>query len=206
MSPQAMVDLVDSASDDLLQSILPNLLGKLPNSYTLTKALAETLIEEEHGDLPTTILRPSVIGPALKEPYPGWVDHLNGVVGLAYSIEKGFLRTMLTRDERVIDLIPVDFVANMVITAAWNQWINGKGSEVHVVNCTSGSINPLPIGYMIEQIVQWIKVYPDPSAIRFPRFSGSSSIVSKYLVTILDQYLPCFVLDTLSLFLGRRPM
>ena len=36
------------------------LLGSRPNTYTFTKALAESLIASEKGDLPVTIVRPSI--------------------------------------------------------------------------------------------------------------------------------------------------
>ena len=74
------------------------LIGNRPNTYTFTKvsfvekkinvlpncifcnwqALAESVLVEEAGNLPVSIVRPSIVVAAWKEPIPGWVDNLNG--------------------------------------------------------------------------------------------------------------------------------
>ena len=40
-----------------------------PNTYTLTKCLAEHLLAQASHDLPLTIVRPSIVGPAFKTPW-----------------------------------------------------------------------------------------------------------------------------------------
>lgn len=45
--------------------VVLRLLKEYPNSYTLTKALAETVVAEEGSDLPVAIVRPSIGGFAL---------------------------------------------------------------------------------------------------------------------------------------------
>jgi nucleoside-diphosphate-sugar epimerase len=57
------------------------LVGKRPNTYTYTKALAEHLLLEECGSIPLAIVRPTIVTAALREPIPGWVDNLNGPTG-----------------------------------------------------------------------------------------------------------------------------
>ena len=57
------------------------LVGNCPNTYTYTKALAEQVLEIERGKVPLTIVRPSIVAAAAKEPYPGWIDHINGPTG-----------------------------------------------------------------------------------------------------------------------------
>lgn len=57
-------------TDEQYNLLMPTLLQGRPNTYTLTKALAENLLEEEAQDLPVAIIRPSIIGAALNEPLP----------------------------------------------------------------------------------------------------------------------------------------
>lgn len=57
------------------------LVGKCPNTYAYTKAIAEQLLREEHGDIPLAIVRPSTVTAAFKEPMPGWIDNINGPTG-----------------------------------------------------------------------------------------------------------------------------
>ncbi|XP_067217153.1 fatty acyl-CoA reductase wat-like [Linepithema humile] len=47
-------------TDDKLADITPQLLGKWPNTYTFTKAMAEDVIRKQAGDLPIVILRPAI--------------------------------------------------------------------------------------------------------------------------------------------------
>ncbi len=59
----------------------PKLCGR-PNTYTLTKAMAElVLLEKEFASLPSVVVRPSIIVAARKVPFPGWVDNYNGATG-----------------------------------------------------------------------------------------------------------------------------
>ena len=57
-------------SDDQLQLLTPSLIEGRPNTYTYSKSLGEQVILEEASDLPTAIIRPSIISGAYKEPLP----------------------------------------------------------------------------------------------------------------------------------------
>lgn len=56
--------------DELVSALTPKLIGKRPNTYTYTKALAEYLVQQEAGDLNVAIIRPSIVGASWKEPFP----------------------------------------------------------------------------------------------------------------------------------------
>ncbi|KAF2619441.1 hypothetical protein F2Q68_00041641 [Brassica cretica] len=44
------------------------------NTYTFTKAMGESVIQNQRGDLPVVIIRPSIIESSYKEPFPGWLQ------------------------------------------------------------------------------------------------------------------------------------
>lgn len=44
----------------LFLQLTPRLIGKRPNTYTFTKALAEHMLLKEAGNLPVAIVRPSI--------------------------------------------------------------------------------------------------------------------------------------------------
>ena len=83
-------------------------MGKCPNTYNFTKAIAEKLLEEEHGEIPTAIVRPSIVTASLKEPMPGWVDNINGPTGFIAGTSKGLLRVVRGNSNMVADIVPVD--------------------------------------------------------------------------------------------------
>lgn len=45
---------------NILYQFTPSLIGKRPNTYTFTKALAEQMLLKEAGNLPVAIVRPSI--------------------------------------------------------------------------------------------------------------------------------------------------
>ncbi|KAJ0092803.1 hypothetical protein Patl1_26288 [Pistacia atlantica] len=50
------------------------------NFYEFTKAMGETVIYKNRGEIPVAIIRPSVIESSFKEPSPGWIQgiRING--------------------------------------------------------------------------------------------------------------------------------
>lgn len=71
----------------------PELMGR-PNSYTLSKAIAENLVAQQYGHLPVVICRPSIVTHAVKDPIAGWCDSLNGLAGNLLFGTMGIARTM----------------------------------------------------------------------------------------------------------------
>lgn len=53
--------------------------------------------------------------PSLTEPVPGWVDNLNGPVGVMLGAGKGVIRTMLCDGSLTAQVIPVDIATNAII-------------------------------------------------------------------------------------------
>ena len=57
---------------------------------------------------------------AWKEPFPGWVDNISGVTGIMMEIGRGSIKSIICDETLIMDLIPVDIVANTIVTAAWH--------------------------------------------------------------------------------------
>ncbi|KAF6152016.1 hypothetical protein GIB67_010590 [Kingdonia uniflora] len=47
------------------------------NTYIFTKAMGEMLIGQLRGDLPVSIIRPSIITSTIREPFPGWIEGIS---------------------------------------------------------------------------------------------------------------------------------
>lgn len=86
--------------------------------YSYTKRLAEILVRDEYKNIPSCIVRPSVVTPAIWEPFPGWVDSLNGPIGIMYAAGKGVLRSMIVDPAGMFEMIPVDTaIAGLIVIA-----------------------------------------------------------------------------------------
>lgn len=87
ISPAKLIDSTTWMSNEMLDALTPQLLANRPNTYTYAKALAESQLLLEAGDLPLIIVRPSIIGAMWRDPLPGWTDNVNGPTGLFAAVK-----------------------------------------------------------------------------------------------------------------------
>lgn len=80
-----------------------------PNTYTLTKGLAESLIAKRGARLPIAIVRPSIVESSLGKPFRGWNEGINTSASLSYLLGTYF-RQLPTNARKCLDIIPVDQV------------------------------------------------------------------------------------------------
>lgn len=146
MDPKKLIGVCDLLSDDLLNQLTPKLIQPRPNTYTFTKAIAESLIVKEcENQLPCAIIRPSIIGASWQEPFPGWIDTGIGSTILISASGTGELRTMLGDRKVIKDIVPLDITVNVAIAAAWFT-ANKSRNKINVYNCTSGNIRKFTWG------------------------------------------------------------
>ncbi|XP_028263541.1 fatty acyl-CoA reductase 1 isoform X2 [Parambassis ranga] len=202
-----LIDTLDWMDDDLVSTLTPKLIGKRPNTYTYTKALAEYLLQQEAGDLNVAIVRPSIVGASWKEPVPGWIDNFNGPSGIFIAAGKGILRTMRASNDAVADLVPVDVVINATIAAAWysgSQLLN-RTKNILVYNCTTGGINPFHWGEVEYCINMTFKTNPLEQAFRRPNVNLRSNPFTNQYWTTVSHTLPALLYDGYLRLTGRKP-
>jgi long-chain acyl-CoA synthetase len=89
-----------------------------PNTYTLTKSLAESLIAKYAADLPIAVVRPAIVETSLQQPFRGWNEGINTSASLSYLLGTAF-RQLPTNERKRLDIIPVDSVCRgMTLIAA----------------------------------------------------------------------------------------
>ena len=83
-----------------------------PNTYTLTKGLAESLIKNYLDATPgaaIAVVRPAIVESSIGEPFTGWNEGINTSASLSYLLGT-FFRQLPTNEHKCLDLIPVDLV------------------------------------------------------------------------------------------------
>lgn len=85
-------------------------IGKYYNTYLYTKQLSEVLLRENKGDKELSIIRPSIIIPALTEPYPGW-GKIQTISFAIIGVATGILSMYKTKETSYHNTVPVDLVA-----------------------------------------------------------------------------------------------
>ena len=94
-----------------------------PNTYTLTKSLAESLISKYGAGLPIAVVRPAIVETSVAEPFVGWNEGINTSASLSYLLGTSF-RQLPTNERKRLDIIPVDSVCRgmTLISAAILDW------------------------------------------------------------------------------------
>lgn len=121
------------------------------DTYTFTKWLGEQLLMKEMAGRSLTILRPSIIESALEEPAPGWIEGVKvaDAIILAYARQKVSL--FPGKRSGVIDVIPVDLVANSIILSLAEAL--AEPGKRRIYQCCSGSANPISLGEFIDHLM-----------------------------------------------------
>jgi thioester reductase-like protein len=89
-----------------------------PNTYTLTKSLAESLIAKRGVGLPVAVVRPAIVETSVSKPFLGWNEGINTSASLSYLLGTYF-RQLPSNESKRLDIIPVDAVcAGMTLIAA----------------------------------------------------------------------------------------
>ncbi|XP_063545675.1 putative fatty acyl-CoA reductase CG5065 [Cydia strobilella] len=200
--PDSIVRCAKMLPQHTVNVLAQTLQGEHPNTYTLTKALAESIVHS-HQELPVCIVRPSIVTAALQEPFPGWIDNIYGVTGIVMEISRGTYRSGFCRERYVVDLVPVDLVVNACILAAWRQGTN-KAGRCPVYNVTSGSVSPLQWGAFTRLCVKWARENPTKYVMWYPNFSFTESRFLNTFWEVTCHLLPAFLYDVLLRAQGRK--
>jgi HAD superfamily hydrolase (TIGR01490 family) len=129
-----------------------------PDSYAYTKALGEKALEDTRGDLPVSIVRPSIIESALAEPHPGWIRGFRMAEPVILSYARGLLDQFPGVPEGVVDVIPVDLVVGAICAVA----AEGPPADggIDVTQVASGSANPLLYRNLVDLVQEWFSEHP----------------------------------------------
>ena len=122
------------------------------DTYKFTKWLGEQLLIQQMNQQDLTILRPSIIESAYQAPAPGWVEGVKVADALIYAYAKGRVSIFPGDDEGVLDVIPVDIVANAALLSA-AQLLQAP-STYRIYQCCSGSTNPILLKQFVDYVQQ----------------------------------------------------
>jgi HAD superfamily hydrolase (TIGR01490 family) len=125
--------------------------------YSFTKAMAEHAVVELHGDIPLSIVRPSIIESALAEPVAGWLEGFRMAEPLILAFGRGVLQDFSGLPDSLLDIIPADFVVNTVLAVAANP---PPDSKPRVYHAASGSRNPLRLRRVVDEADHYFTKHP----------------------------------------------
>lgn len=125
--------------------------------YTFTKALGEQVAEAHFGDRHLSIVRPTIVESALRFPEPGWIEGFKVADPLIVGLGRGDIPDFPGIPDGVVDVIPVDLVANAILAAAAHPPEQGQTDRLVV---GSGARNPLTINRIYELVREHFEQHP----------------------------------------------
>ncbi|XP_058414560.1 fatty acyl-CoA reductase 2-like isoform X2 [Diceros bicornis minor] len=204
VEPKKIIDSMEWLDDAVIDKIAPKLIGDRPNAYTFTKALGEMVVQQESRNLNIAIIRPSIVGATWQEPFPGWVDNLNGPNGIIIATGKGLLRALRATPKDVLDVVPVDIVVNLTLAVGWYTAVHRPKSML-IYHCTSGNLNPCNWGKMGPQVLATVKKFPFEKAFRRPNADFTTNTITTLYWNTVSHRAPAIIYDFCLWLTGRKP-
>ncbi|HYF52314.1 MAG TPA: SDR family oxidoreductase, partial [Planctomycetota bacterium] len=159
------------------------------DTYTYTKFLGEQLIKLDHGNIPTVIVRPSIIESSLREPEPGWLDGLRMADPIIIGFGKGRLPDFPADQNVALDIIPADLVVNGILsaaayigTAAEEQKDESAEAPFDLFTVASSSVNPLAFRSLYDNVRDYFQKHPMTDR------SGKPVAVPRWRFPTVEQY------------------
>lgn len=202
---EELIATVKKLSKEELQSQTPEILGDHPNTYTITKHMAEHEIQKCESLFPCSIVRPSMIVGAWKEPTAGWTISKNGPQGFLMGAAKGVIRRLPVAKELIYDYIPVDIVINNLLAAGFHAGLT-KPSKVTVYHATSSTRHPFRWSSVEDRFNSYLHNWPLKSAVWYPYMKFLPSITWYKISALFVHFFPAIILDTVTRLSGGRPI
>ncbi|EFA05205.1 fatty acyl-CoA reductase 1 [Tribolium castaneum] len=200
-NPHEVLEMIKFGKDDDIEELL----GDAPNTYTFSKALAEALVVEKMGIVPSIIVRPSIVCPTLAEPIPGWVNNLQGPMGLFVGAGKGIIRSMYMQGDSYADFVPADVTINGMLSASWYYLSHDQNAQFY--NITSSS----QYNFTWEELITTGKSVifnevPFNGVVWYPGGSIKTVRWVHELCFYLFQLLPAILIDVILVLLRYKPV
>ncbi|XP_058798526.1 fatty acyl-CoA reductase wat-like [Phymastichus coffea] len=216
MDPDKVLSLCQMLDDTLLEHMTSKILGKWPNTYAFSKATSEEIVRVYSKDIPTCIVRPSIVIATYREPMPGWINNYYGATGVVVGAGIGLLRSLHCKADNIADIIPADYVINNIIVGAYDvakQWqekqknIEDKRTEeAPIYNSVSSCQRPISWITFMRLNEHYGKQVPSAVVFWYYVFTLNKHLWVHNLFCFLFHTIPAIIVDALAMLTGRKPM
>ena len=177
-----------------------------PNTYTLSKSLAESLIIKHGEGLPVAVVRPAIVETSVAKPFVGWNEGINTSASLSYLLGTYF-RQLPSKESKRLDIIPVDAVcAGMTLIAAAVM----ERRHEPLYQLATSVTNPCDMGRSIELtslahrkhyraqegLESWLRLRFDAISVSKERYNRMSAPAQKAIVKSIQRIMSPLPLKT----------
>ncbi|XP_073813120.1 putative fatty acyl-CoA reductase CG8306 [Musca autumnalis] len=204
------IQIAETYDEETLEILRLKYTNFYPNAYSFTKNLAEQIIADHSHLLPMTILRPAVVAPAYLEPEPGYVENLNGPIGILAVKSIGVSQMTYINPDLILSLIPVDMVTCLTIASGCRSGLETLSKNVphnlHIQTFASGDLFKYTIKQSIHKLVVLARENPMENTVWAPATRLTTSMYC-YLIWVFLFHIPMGIFyDTLLLLQKKKPM
>lgn len=168
-----------------------------PNTYTLTKSLAESMIAKHGAGLPIAVVRPAIVETSVAKPFLGWNEGINTSASLSYLLGTYF-RQLPSNESKRLDIIPVDSVCNGMTLIAAAVMERRHDSMYQLATSVT---NPCDMGRSIELtslahrkhyraqegLESWLRLRFDAISVSKTRYNRMSAPAQKAIVKSIQR-------------------
>ncbi|XP_031492816.1 fatty acyl-CoA reductase 2, chloroplastic-like [Nymphaea colorata] len=129
------------------------------NVYSFTKAMGEMVIGSMSNDLPTVIVRPTIIGSTIQDPFPGWIQGLRMADPVIVYYGKGQFNVFTAEGKTILDLVPADMVINAILAAMARHGSSGVAG-LNIYHVGTSSTNPLRVDELFNHCYEHFHSFP----------------------------------------------
>ncbi|BFG02895.1 fatty acyl-CoA reductase wat [Drosophila madeirensis] len=203
--------MLDEIPDDgVLNALTRKLIVGFPNTYTFTKNLAESLVNDYRSRLPLVVYRPSIVLFAVDDPSPGFSPSLMGAMGLFALVGAGILKTVYLGKDTRLDITPQDVGIKTMLSytkKGHEQYQRGPPRELPVYmssSCTHVPHTFTQIAEQMDTLDLWKAAAFEKNLLVPGCHYTDNRWVYQFLV-VTKQILPALLIDLLLRLFGQRP-
>ena len=159
--------------------------------------MAERALKKNRGNLRVAVVRPSIIVSCYDEPCRGWSDSLAAAGGLTWAMQTGLVHYIKTYNDCPFDLIPCDFVSNMIIA---NTVFTGRSEPTTLNICHSAttSKNQLTIRKFTDYVMKSAREREYLKQVAGPYFRATPNEKMLKAKLYATETLPVKIMNTVS--------
>lgn len=143
----------------------------------------------------------------MAEPVAGWVDNLNGPIGLLVGAGKGVIRSLHCEPNYPAHVIPVDFAINGIIVAAYKTAQQNKVSkpvDIPVYNMTQHEVKQISFGTILEKGRSIVYDYPFEMCVWYPGGDMRRNKLIHDFYVLFAHLLPAYFIDFLMIIFRQK--
>ncbi|KAM7344057.1 fatty acyl-CoA reductase 2-like [Cochliomyia hominivorax] len=207
---RSVIKICENYDEETLEILKPKFCLNFPNAYTFSKNLSEQVIAEFADKIPITILRPSIVVQSKEDPEPGYLDNLNGPMGLFVAIAIGIAQVTYCNGDVIMALIYVDYITKLTIVAGYSRGLKSLKSHnkngLDIRNLTPGNLWKCNLKQNIQIFLRKLENDPFEKTLWAPNGMTTTNFYLFILSVFFINIPMAFVYDTLLVLTNKERM